>query len=425
MATPFLNGINGVGIPFLGFRMENLAADPTAYGAGHSYFNTGINAYKYYSGTAWVVPIQRSFHTGTQTASTISDLTTTVQGYSLSSFAVPTGNISLNSFRITNASDPQSLQDYATMNYVLNQTQATAAGISSKDPVVAVATTNIATLSGTSTVVDGVTLGTAGQRVLLTGQTTASQNGPWVIASGAWTRPTTEGATQWELDPGALWLAIQGTSYAGTQWRISNSGTITPGTTAISIVQFSAGTVISAGNGILNTSGTLSIKLASNSGMTVDGTGLYLTNNYSFSTGLTVTSNVVTFNAKAGGGITSDGTGVYLTNPIISGNGITVTAGSVAINAKAGGGIIADGTGAYVDTTTITRKITATIGDGTSTTLTVTHNFNTRAVRANIYLATTPYNEVQCDVNHTTVNSIDFIFATAPTSNQYSVVIMG
>jgi hypothetical protein len=50
-----------------------------------------------------------------------------------------------------------------------------------------VATANIAK-SGTQTI-DGVAL-VAGDRVLLARQTTSAENGPWVVATGAWTRPT-------------------------------------------------------------------------------------------------------------------------------------------------------------------------------------------------------------------------------------------
>lgn len=54
-------------------------------------------------------------------------------------------------------------------------------------PVEAVATANI-TLSG-STTIDGVALA-AGDRVLFTGQTTASGNGLGIVAAAAWTRGT-------------------------------------------------------------------------------------------------------------------------------------------------------------------------------------------------------------------------------------------
>jgi hypothetical protein len=45
----------------------------------------------------------------------------------------------------------------------------------------------VASLSGLL-VIDGYQT-VAGDRVLLTAQSTASQNGVWVAASGAWTRP--------------------------------------------------------------------------------------------------------------------------------------------------------------------------------------------------------------------------------------------
>jgi len=51
----------------------------------------------------------------------------------------------------------------------------------------AVATTNVAALTGI-VVIDGYTP-SAGDVVLLVNQSTASQNGLWTVASGAWTRP--------------------------------------------------------------------------------------------------------------------------------------------------------------------------------------------------------------------------------------------
>jgi hypothetical protein len=50
---------------------------------------------------------------------------------------------------------------------------------------------NLTTLSGEQTI-DGYGTGTngGGTTVLLTGQTTATQKGPWITSSGAWTRPT-------------------------------------------------------------------------------------------------------------------------------------------------------------------------------------------------------------------------------------------
>jgi phage-related tail fiber protein len=71
-----------------------------------------------------------------------------------------------------------------------------------------VSTANVATLSGLLTV-DGVTL-LAGDTVLLTGQTTASQNGLYTASATAWAR--TAGADVWTDLTNALFVVEQGTA---------------------------------------------------------------------------------------------------------------------------------------------------------------------------------------------------------------------
>lgn len=93
---------------------------------------------------------------------------------------------------------------------------------------VCVATTNVA-LEGLLTI-DGVTL-EAGQIALLTGQTESKNNGPWVAAAGAWTRPA-DFATGFELLSSRLVPVLKGTVYKLTLWVISTTATITIGTTA-------------------------------------------------------------------------------------------------------------------------------------------------------------------------------------------------
>lgn len=92
-----------------------------------------------------------------------------------------------------------------------------------------VATSNI-TLSGTQTI-DGVSV-VAGDRVLVAGQTTASQNGPYVVAAGAWSRAADTVATA------DKWFITAGTTYANTTFYANTSGTITLGTTALTITRF-------------------------------------------------------------------------------------------------------------------------------------------------------------------------------------------
>ncbi len=86
--------------------------------------------------------------------------------------------------------------------------------VSALTAVAAVATTNVASLTTLATV-DGYTLA-AGDQVLLTAQSTASQNGPWVAASGAWTRPT--GFASAAVVGGRTCQVLNGTANGGTFW---------------------------------------------------------------------------------------------------------------------------------------------------------------------------------------------------------------
>lgn len=89
-------------------------------------------------------------------------------------------------------------------------------------------------LSGLAAI-DGVTP-VAGDRILVIAQTTASQNGVWVAASGAWTRATDADAVG-EIAKKDVWFVTAGGN-ANTSWVCRTSGTITPGTTSISITAF-------------------------------------------------------------------------------------------------------------------------------------------------------------------------------------------
>lgn len=92
---------------------------------------------------------------------------------------------------------------------------------------------NVASLSGTFTM-DGVAL-TVGDRVLLKDQTTQSQNGIYVVASGAWTRATdfNTGA----LVAGGMVRVQSGTTNGGTRWVTAFKSTDTVGATAMLFVR--------------------------------------------------------------------------------------------------------------------------------------------------------------------------------------------
>ena len=217
----------------------------------------------YLSSTDWntfnnKAPTASPTFTGTPAAptATSSDNSTTiattafVKSVPLSSFAVPTTSVSLNSQQITNLADPTSAQMAATKNYV----DSVAQGLSVKASV-AVATTANITLSGLQTI-DGYTT-LAGDRVLVKNQSTAANNGIYIAASGAWTRSVD--MSTWAETMGAFTFVENGTAQADTGWVSTTTAGGTLGTTAINFTQFSGAGTYSAGTGLTLTGNAFSI----------------------------------------------------------------------------------------------------------------------------------------------------------------------
>jgi len=100
---------------------------------------------------------------------------------------------------------------------------------SAEKPSVAVVAVSNVTLSGEQTI-DGFT--TSGSLVLATAQTTASQNGPWISGTGAWTRPAwySSGSTTQAPQYATTFVRL-GTIYHGITWRLITAG-VTIDTTA-------------------------------------------------------------------------------------------------------------------------------------------------------------------------------------------------
>ena len=195
-----------------------------------------------------------------------------------------TGTVDVNSKRITNLADPTGSQDAATKAYV----DAIQTGLDIKASVRAATTANI-TLSNTQTV-DGVAL-SVGDRVLVKNQSTGSQNGIYVVASGSWTRSTDcDNTPGTEVTSGLFTFVEEGTVNADSGWTLTTDGTITLGTTALTFVQFSGAGQITAGSGLSKTGNTLDVNVAN--GIEVSGDNVQLASTVA-GAGLTYTSGVL------------------------------------------------------------------------------------------------------------------------------------
>jgi uncharacterized protein YbcV (DUF1398 family) len=112
-------------------------------------------------------------------------------------------------------------------------TTVAASGDNAKSSVRAATTANI-TLSGAQTI-DGVSV-VAGDRVLVKDQTSADENGIYDAAASAWTR-----SSDLDEDADALgfWVSVrEGTANGAKVFGLTTDGTITVGTTLMTIVEF-------------------------------------------------------------------------------------------------------------------------------------------------------------------------------------------
>jgi phage-related tail fiber protein len=328
MSKKYLNSVDLNQNELLNARIQNIAGVPGSPVAGQIWFNTSTNRIEFRGSASNIDPTARANHTGTQTASTISDFDTQVRVSRLDQLAAPTASVSLNSQKITNLLDGTATQDAATYGQLLG----IANGTDWKNSVRIATTANIATLTGLAAI-DGVTP-VANDRVLVKNQTTQTQNGLYLASAGAWSR-TIDADASIELTTNTAVMVEEGTTNAGTQWRLSTTGAITIGSTNIVFTQFGAGSAY------------------------------------------------------------------------VQGSGITISGNSIAI-----------------DPAVVTRKYAVTIGDNTSTSITVTHNLGTQDVISAIRDASTNA-EVGCDVVNTSTTQTTFTFASAPATNSLRVVVLG
>jgi hypothetical protein len=106
-----------------------------------------------------------------------------------------------------------------------------------------------------------------------------------------------------------------------------------------------------------------------------------------------------------------------------AGNGLTLT--GTTFDVGAGIGIVSNANDVAIDTTVVARKYAVNVGDNTLTSFTVTHNLGTKDVIVQVYENGSPYSQVEADIEHSTTSAVVVKFATAPTTDQYRVSVVG
>lgn len=415
------------------FVLHLLSSAPGSPVEGQPYYNTTSHCVEFWNGTAWITlgtldqidapaaDVSMASHkiTNLTTPSTGSDAAnkTYVDGQTLNGIATrtaATADITASGFKITNVGTPTVGTDAVTKTYA----DALVAGISSWKSAVRAATTangTLATAYENGDVIDGVTLAT-GDRILLKNQTTGGENGIYTVnASGAPTR-TTDADAGTELI-GAGVFVDEGTTNADSSWVNTTNGPITLGTTATVWVQFSGAGQITSGAGLTKTGNTLDVGAGNGISVAADSIAVDLSVVVDKTTAQTLTNKTLT------APVLSSPTGLVAADiPVL--DAAKITTGTMA-TARLGSGT--------ADATTFLRgdqtyaappggRFAVDVGDGSTTSIVITHNLGTLDVIIQVYVKGTTGALVECDIQHTTTNTATLVFAVAPTSAQYRAI---
>jgi hypothetical protein len=454
MARKFLTPIDLGKNELQNAAIQNLASAPASPVKGQLYFNStgGDNTLYWYDGTAWIpakasstLPLSNSASAitpgdaaaggaasdasrgdhkhslpgfGTSTATTTfglakadgaagtfarSDHThgtpihdaAAHSAIPLSALAVPTGPVSFNGQKITSLGTPTAPADAVTKLYVDNFTQ----GLAWKEPVRLASTGNVSLIGFSA--VDGVTP-IANDRILVKNQSAASENGLWAVAAGSWFR-VADADVVGEMDNACVFVK-EGTTNSDTAWVCTTNPPLQPGSTPNNWVQFAGAGTVTAGAGLTQAGNTLNV--IGDASITVAADQI---------SRAALTGDVT---AAAGDNATSIAAGV-VTNAKLATMPIATLKGSMT------------GTGPPVDMTAANiaanlgflRRFVAVCSAATSTA--VGHSLGGRNVLVSVYRNSAPYDEIECDVEHTDNNTVTVRFATAPAASEYQIVVFG
>ena len=292
---------------------------------------------------------------------------------------INTAGDTMSGFLTLNA-NPTSATHAATKAYV----DLLAQGLSFKNSVKAATTANI-TLSGTQTI-DGVSVSST-NRVLVKDQTTASQNGIYAVAAGAWTR-TTDADASGEISDGTLVPIESGALNGDTLWLCTATSATPwiPGTHTSTWTRFSSTAGVSAGNGLTQSGSTINVVGDANLSVGADLVSVLSAPKWT-------TARSITLTGDATGTVTLDGSSNVAMVTTVTGGG--------------GGG----------------SALKYTTALAASTSQTFTHGLGTASLVPSIRNTNTPFNVIEAEVNITSTTVTITTSPALPTG--YALTLVG
>lgn len=370
-------------------------------------------------------------------------------------------NLDAKQLSVVNLRDPVADQDAANKRYVDNLVN----GLDWKNSA-RVATTADIDLSSAPASIDGVTLN-SGDRVLVKDETDGEDNGIYVFngAASAMTRATDFDEND-EVTANAAVFVSEGTTYQDTGWTLVTDDPITVGTTVQTWTQFTGVGAIVAGDALEKTGNTLNVLF---DGVTIDTNGsdeLFVPNGGIDTAQLaddSVTAAKLAADTAGDGLVQNGGTGALdvnvdgvtleidtdvvqvadagistakiaddavtaaKINPDVAGNGLVPNGGTGALDVNVDGvtiQIVSDEL-QVVDQFS-NHKYQEDIGDGAATSFNINHALGTADVLVQVFDNGTGE---MCFVDVTIVDAnnltVAFDSTIVPTSNQFSVVVLG
>jgi hypothetical protein len=181
-----------------------------------------------------------------------------------------------------------------------------------KQAVRALELNNVTLSGGAPSVVDGVSLNVK-DRILVTGQSTASQNGLYEVtvvgsgSNGTWGRTSDSNETG-EISAGMIVMVTEGIDWGNTSWKLVTINPIVIDTTALTFLQntgnsFGIINVVGSANVVANSvSNTLSFASGNNISITGNNSSEIIT--FSVTDNVSIVGNIQASNLSAAGNVT-------------------------------------------------------------------------------------------------------------------------
>lgn len=106
-----------------------------------------------------------------------------------------------------------------------------------------------------------------------------------------------------------------------------------------------------------------------------------------------------------------------------AGNGLQLVGSAFSILLDSSSGLSVSGSGLKIDTSVVARRFSGNIGNGSATSPTFTHNLGHKNYTVSVHDNST-FAEIECDIVKGD-NAVTCTFAAAPSTNAYTVVVVG